>query len=191
MNLYSSIKPPCLLPCSSIFNNTSIYLSSSLSTYKPPPFSSSSSCYVSHFLRPISAKTNDPVDVDFDDDFDVDFDVNVNVDIDRGCDLNHWLIVMDHPETNITRDELIANYIKTLATVVGSEKEARMQIYSVSTRYYYAFGALISETMSYEVAGLKNVRWVLPDSYSDVNTKDYGVMNRMVVVKQGVMQYAR
>lgn len=34
-----------------------------------------------------------------------------------------------------------------------SEEEARMKIYSVSTRHYYAFGALVSEELSYKLKG--------------------------------------
>ncbi|RWR91980.1 multiple organellar RNA editing factor 8, chloroplastic/mitochondrial-like protein [Cinnamomum micranthum f. kanehirae] len=91
-----------------------------------------------------------------------------------GCDFEHWLIVMEPPEGNPTRDEIIDSYIKTLAQVVGSEEEARMKIYSVSTRHYYAFGCLVSEELSYKIKPLPKVRWVLPDSYLDVKNKDYG-----------------
>ncbi|MCD9638334.1 hypothetical protein HAX54_022229 [Datura stramonium] len=91
-----------------------------------------------------------------------------------GCDFEHWLVVMEKPEGDPTRDEIIDSYIKTLATVVGSEEEARMKIYSVSTRHYYAFGALVSEELSYKLKELPKVRWVLPDSYLDVKNKDYG-----------------
>ncbi|KAK8648371.1 hypothetical protein V6N13_129125 [Hibiscus sabdariffa] len=49
-----------------------------------------------------------------------------------------------------------------------------MKIYSVSTRHYYAFGALVSEELSDKLKGLPGVRWVLPDSYLDVENKDYG-----------------
>ncbi|XP_048235149.1 multiple organellar RNA editing factor 8, chloroplastic/mitochondrial [Ricinus communis] len=91
-----------------------------------------------------------------------------------GCDFNHWLVVMEKPEGDPTRDEIIDSYIKTLAQVVGSEEEARMKIYSVSTRCYYAFGALVSEELSYKIKELPRVRWVLPDSYLDVKNKDYG-----------------
>ncbi|KAM1805111.1 hypothetical protein ACFX12_030898 [Malus domestica] len=55
---------------------------------------------------------------------------------------------MEAPQGDITRDEIINSYIKTLATVIGNEEEARMKIYSVSTRCYYAFGALVSEEVS-------------------------------------------
>ncbi|GMJ10136.1 multiple organellar RNA editing factor 8, RNA-editing factor interacting protein 1 [Hibiscus trionum] len=91
-----------------------------------------------------------------------------------GCDFEHWLVVMEPPKDDATRDDIIDKYIKTLAQVVGSEDEARMKIYSVSTRHYYAFGALVSEELSYKIKELPGVRWVLPDSYLDVKNKDYG-----------------
>ncbi|KAE8713035.1 Multiple organellar RNA editing factor 8 [Hibiscus syriacus] len=91
-----------------------------------------------------------------------------------GCDFEHWLVVMEPPKEDATRDDIIDSYIKTLAQVVGSEDEARMKIYSVSTRHYYAFGALVSEELSYKIKELPGVRWVLPDSYLDVKNKDYG-----------------
>ncbi|KAL4272842.1 hypothetical protein GQ457_13G003980 [Hibiscus cannabinus] len=91
-----------------------------------------------------------------------------------GCDFEHWLVVMEAPKDDATRDDIIDNYIKTLAQVVGSEDEARMKIYSVSTRHYYAFGALVSEELSYKIKEIPGVRWVLPDSYLDVKNKDYG-----------------
>ncbi|KAF5190365.1 Multiple organellar rna editing factor 8 protein [Thalictrum thalictroides] len=91
-----------------------------------------------------------------------------------GCDFEHWLVVVEKPEGEPTRDEIIDSYIKTLAQVVGGEEEARMKIYSVSTRHYFAFGALVSEELSYKIKELPRVRWVLPDSYLDVRNKDYG-----------------
>ncbi|CAH2036557.1 unnamed protein product [Thlaspi arvense] len=91
-----------------------------------------------------------------------------------GCDFEHWLVVVEAPEPHLSRDEIIDSYIKTLAQVVGSEEEARMKIYSVSHRCYFAFGALVSEDLSHKLKDLPNVRWVLPDSYLDVKNKDYG-----------------
>ncbi|PKA51707.1 Uncharacterized protein AXF42_Ash003074 [Apostasia shenzhenica] len=91
-----------------------------------------------------------------------------------GCDFEHWLVVVEKPDESLTRDEIIDSYIKTLAQVVGSEEEARMKIYSVSTKHYFAFGALVSEELSYKIKALPGVRWVLPDSYLDVKNKDYG-----------------
>lgn len=92
-----------------------------------------------------------------------------------GCDYEHWLIVMEFPkDPKPPEEEMIAAYIKTLASVVGSEEEAKKKIYSVSTHTYTGFGALISEELSYKVKGLPGVLWVLPDSYIDVPNKDYG-----------------
>ncbi|AQL09313.1 DAG protein [Zea mays] len=96
-----------------------------------------------------------------------------------GCDFEHWLVIMEPPpgdasNPDITRDEIIDSYIKTLAQVVGSEEEARQKIYSVSTRHYFGFGALVSEELSYKLKEIPKVRWVLPDSYLDVKNKDYG-----------------
>ncbi|CAA0808701.1 Multiple organellar RNA editing factor 8-chloroplastic/mitochondrial [Striga hermonthica] len=91
-----------------------------------------------------------------------------------GCDFEHWLVIMEAPDENTTRDEIIDSYIKTLAMVLGSEEEARMKIYSVSTKCYFAFGALVSEELSLKIKELPRVRWVLPDSYLDVQKKDYG-----------------
>lgn len=36
-----------------------------------------------------------------------------------GCDFEHWLVVVEKPEGEPTRDEIIDSYINTLAKVVG------------------------------------------------------------------------
>ncbi|KAF8775988.1 hypothetical protein HU200_004003 [Digitaria exilis] len=96
-----------------------------------------------------------------------------------GCDFEHWLVVMEGPpgdrsSPDVSCDEIIDSYIKTLAQVVGSDEKARKKIYSVSTRHYFAFGARISEELSHKLRELPKVLCVLPDSYLDVNNKDYG-----------------
>ncbi|XP_059647482.1 multiple organellar RNA editing factor 3, mitochondrial isoform X1 [Cornus florida] len=92
-----------------------------------------------------------------------------------GCDYEHWLIVMEFTsERKPSEDEMIASYVKTLASVVGSEEEAKKKIYSVCTTTYTGFGALISEELSYKIKALPGVLWVLPDSYLDVPNQDYG-----------------
>ncbi|KAL3508125.1 hypothetical protein ACH5RR_033507 [Cinchona calisaya] len=92
-----------------------------------------------------------------------------------GCDYEHWLIVMEFPnDPKPSEEEMINSYVKTLASVLGSEEEAKKKIYSVCTTTYTGFGALISEELSYKVKGLPGVLWVLPDSYLDVPNKDYG-----------------
>ncbi|KAK6935713.1 hypothetical protein RJ641_032743 [Dillenia turbinata] len=91
-----------------------------------------------------------------------------------GCDFEHWLVVVNKPDPNLTRDEIIDSYIKTLAQVVGSEEEARKRIYSVSTKHYFAFSCLVPEELSHKIKELPGVNWVLPDSYMNVKEKTYG-----------------
>ncbi|KAL3829355.1 hypothetical protein ACJIZ3_018157 [Penstemon smallii] len=92
-----------------------------------------------------------------------------------GCDYEHWLIVMEFTsDPKPTEEEMIDAYVKTLASILGSEEEAKKKIYSVCTTTYTGFGCLISEELSYKVKGLPGVLWVLPDSYLDVPNKDYG-----------------
>ncbi|XP_074311141.1 uncharacterized protein LOC141647010 [Silene latifolia] len=91
-----------------------------------------------------------------------------------GCDFEHWLIVFYPPPEYWSRDQIIDFYVKTLAQVVGSEEEARKRIYSVSTKHYFAFGALMDEETSAKFKEIEKVEWVLPDSYFDDKTKDYG-----------------
>ena len=43
-------------------------------------------------------------------------------------------------------------YLKSV--ICSSEDEARMKIYSVSTRHYFAFGALVSEELYYKLKGI-------------------------------------
>ncbi|XP_048527810.1 multiple organellar RNA editing factor 8, chloroplastic/mitochondrial-like [Triticum urartu] len=102
--------------------------------------------------------------------------------LDDGCDFEHWQIQMvappgDKANPDVPHDEIIAGYIKTLAQVIGSEDEARMKIYSVSTRHYFAFGALVSEEITQKLNELPNVRWILPDSYPDVKKRRSGCMS--------------
>ncbi|KAA8547772.1 hypothetical protein F0562_004201 [Nyssa sinensis] len=61
--------------------------------------------------------------------------------------------------------EIVHQYIKTLTVALGSEEEAQKSIYSVSTKYYYAFGCRIPENVTQKIKSLPHVRWVLPDSY--------------------------
>ncbi|GLJ53462.1 hypothetical protein SUGI_1140360 [Cryptomeria japonica] len=92
-----------------------------------------------------------------------------------GCDYEHWLIVMDPlNDGKATKDEMIDHYIKTLAKVLGSEEAAKKSIYNVSCERYYGFGCQIDEETSAKLEGLPGVCFVLPDSYVDVENKDYG-----------------
>ena len=37
----------------------------------------------------------------------------------EGCDMEHWLVVVDTPDQQLTRDEIIDGYVETLAKVIG------------------------------------------------------------------------
>ncbi|CAL5340380.1 unnamed protein product [Camellia sinensis] len=92
----------------------------------------------------------------------------------EGCDYEHWLVVVEPPKGYPLRTQILNDYIKTLAIALGSEEEAKKSIYSVSTKYYYAFGCKIPENLTHKIKSLPNVRWVLPDSYLCHSENDYG-----------------
>ncbi|GAV81715.1 hypothetical protein CFOL_v3_25169 [Cephalotus follicularis] len=92
----------------------------------------------------------------------------------EGCDYEHWFVVMEAPKGYPLRDEIVSGYVKTLAMALGSEEEAKRSIYSVSTKYYYAFGCKVPKILSYMIGNLPNVKWVLPDSYLYQVENNYG-----------------
>ncbi|KAK1366816.1 hypothetical protein POM88_042377 [Heracleum sosnowskyi] len=91
---------------------------------------------------------------------------------DDGNDNNHWLIQVKEPVGS--RDEIVDCYVKLVAQILGSEDEAKKNIYSVSTKYYFAIGVLASEDVAYKFFQLPEVIYVIQDSYVDRATKDYG-----------------
>ncbi|KAL9463686.1 hypothetical protein AB3S75_001490 [Citrus x aurantiifolia] len=92
----------------------------------------------------------------------------------EGCDYKHWLVVMEAPKGYPPRDEIVNGYVKTLASALGCEEDAKKSIYSVSTKYYYAFGCKVPEDFAYKIRSLPNVKWVLPDSYLCHGESGYG-----------------
>ncbi|TYH36382.1 hypothetical protein ES332_D13G260400v1 [Gossypium tomentosum] len=57
----------------------------------------------------------------------------------------HWLIILEFPERpKPLEEEMMDAYVKTLASVVGSEEEAKKRIYSVCTTIYTGFRAFFS-----------------------------------------------
>ncbi|TYI48474.1 hypothetical protein E1A91_D13G250900v1, partial [Gossypium mustelinum] len=75
----------------------------------------------------------------------------------------HWLIILEFPEhPKPLEEEMIDAYVKTLASVVGSEEEAKKRIYSICTTRYTGFRAFFSEDLIDELRELPRVRWVLP-----------------------------
>ncbi|XP_076936124.1 multiple organellar RNA editing factor 7, mitochondrial-like [Bidens hawaiensis] len=91
-----------------------------------------------------------------------------------GCDYKHWLVVMDPPVGYPLRYQIVERYIQTLASALGSEEEAKKSMYSVSTKYYYAFGCKVDENVIHRVKSMPNVRWILPDSHISRGNNDYG-----------------
>ncbi|KAL3616075.1 hypothetical protein CASFOL_040369 [Castilleja foliolosa] len=50
-------------------------------------------------------------------------------------------------------------------------------IYSVSTKYYYAFSCKLDEHMIHKIKSLPRVKWVLPDSYLRTQESGYGAIS--------------
>ncbi|XP_074346038.1 multiple organellar RNA editing factor 6, mitochondrial-like [Apium graveolens] len=90
-----------------------------------------------------------------------------------GTDYKHWFVSVKEPKGS-SRQQIIDHYVKIMTDFTGSEETARKKIYNVSTRYYYAFGALISEEEAERLKNMPHVLNVLPDAYVNRETKDYG-----------------
>ncbi|KAL1538102.1 multiple organellar RNA editing factor 7, mitochondrial isoform X1 [Salvia divinorum] len=91
-----------------------------------------------------------------------------------GCDYKHWLVVMQPPDNYPQREEIIQQYVATLAMALGSERAAKESMYSVSTKYYYAFSCKVEENVTHKIKCLPRVKWVLPDSYLIDDEVGYG-----------------
>ncbi|XP_022857879.1 multiple organellar RNA editing factor 7, mitochondrial isoform X1 [Olea europaea var. sylvestris] len=92
-----------------------------------------------------------------------------------GCDYQHWLVVTHSPPHNYPqRDQIIHHYITTLSMALGSEEAAKKSIYSVSTKYYYAFSCKVPENLTHKIKSLPGVKWILPDSYLYPDEDGYG-----------------
>ncbi|CAA7052493.1 unnamed protein product [Microthlaspi erraticum] len=92
----------------------------------------------------------------------------------EGCDYKHWLVLMKAPNGYPNRNDIVRSFVKTLAMALGSEEEAKKSMYSVSTKYYYAFGCRIHEPLTYKIRSLPDVKWVLPDSFTVDGESGYG-----------------
>ncbi|XP_052879791.1 multiple organellar RNA editing factor 3, mitochondrial-like isoform X2 [Gossypium arboreum] len=87
-------------------------------------------------------------------------------------DYEHWLIILEFSQRpKPLEEEMIDAYVKTLASVVGSEEEAKKRIYSVCTTRYTGFRAFFPGPFIYDVIGLPHVRWVLPAEF--IGGRDY------------------
>ncbi|XP_077236124.1 RNA-binding (RRM/RBD/RNP motifs) family protein [Tasmannia lanceolata] len=90
----------------------------------------------------------------------------------------HWVVVMEKPPNDLkSKSEVVDHYVKTLARVLGSEKEAQMCIYDASWQTHFGFCCDIEEVVSRELAGLPGVLSVRPDTDFESVKKDYSVSN--------------
>lgn len=72
-----------------------------------------------------------------------------------------------------TKFQIIAYYVQTLHSVLGSEKEAQMCIYHASWDNHFGFCCDIDEGTSLQLAGLPSVKSVKPDPDYNSTEKDY------------------
>ncbi|XP_061374283.1 organelle RRM domain-containing protein 1, chloroplastic-like isoform X2 [Gastrolobium bilobum] len=89
---------------------------------------------------------------------------------------HHWMVLMDSPPHGVnSKPQVIDYYVKTLQTVLGSEKDAQMCIYDASWDTHYGFCCDIDEEISSQLASLPGVLLVRPDP--DINSlkKDYSL----------------
>ncbi|TYG49027.1 hypothetical protein ES288_D10G061600v1 [Gossypium darwinii] len=94
----------------------------------------------------------------------------------EGCDYERWFVVMEALKGYPHRPKMgIFSFLFILLLLIRSEEDAKKSIYSVSTKYYYAFGCKVPEDLVFKIKTLPNVKWVLPDSYSgDPGDNSYG-----------------
>ncbi|XP_043717837.1 organelle RRM domain-containing protein 1, chloroplastic isoform X2 [Telopea speciosissima] len=89
-------------------------------------------------------------------------------------DQHHWMVLMEKPPDGLrSKSEIIDYYVKTLAKLSGSEKEAQMCIYDASWQTNFGFCCDIDEETSRQLASLPEVLFIRPDP--DINSlkKDY------------------
>ncbi|OVA03584.1 RNA recognition motif domain [Macleaya cordata] len=93
-------------------------------------------------------------------------------------DQHHWIVVMEKPVQGLdSKSEIIDYYVKTLARVLGSEKEAQMCIYNASWQTHFGFCCDIEEEISLELSRLPEVLSVRPDPDFESVEKDYSLGN--------------
>lgn len=85
----------------------------------------------------------------------------------------------DPPQGIVTKPDIINYYVKTLETVLGSEKEAQLCIYDASCDDYFGFCCDIDEETSHELARLPEVLSVRPDPDFNSVKKDYSSFIRL------------
>ncbi|KAK9283140.1 hypothetical protein L1049_011371 [Liquidambar formosana] len=77
---------------------------------------------------------------------------------------HHWMVLMEAPPQGVvSKPDIINHYVKTLETVLGSEKEAQMCIYDASCDTHFGFCCDIDKETSRELARLPGVLSVRHD----------------------------
>ncbi|XP_058108977.1 multiple organellar RNA editing factor 6, mitochondrial-like [Magnolia sinica] len=67
----------------------------------------------------------------------------------------HWMVVMDKPPDGVSsKSDVVDYYVRTLANVLGSEKEAQMCIYDASWETHFGFCCDIDEETSRRLFGM-------------------------------------
>ncbi|KAG4908164.1 hypothetical protein JHK82_056816 [Glycine max] len=88
----------------------------------------------------------------------------------------HWMVLMDTPPQGVnSKPQVIDYYVKTLQTVLGSEKDAQMCIYDASWNTHFGFCCDIDEEISAQLASLPEVLLVRPDLEFNSLKKDYSL----------------
>ncbi|KAK1379208.1 polyadenylate-binding protein 3 [Heracleum sosnowskyi] len=86
---------------------------------------------------------------------------------------HHWIVVMDTPPKLLhSRPQIIDFYVKTILTVLGSQKYAEMCIYDASCETHFGFCCDVDEEMAREIACLPGVLSVRPDPDFHIIRKD-------------------
>ncbi|KAL7228452.1 hypothetical protein ACSBR2_007211 [Camellia fascicularis] len=87
----------------------------------------------------------------------------------------HWMVVMETPPQGLnSKPQIIDYFVKTLQSVLGSEKDAQMCIYDASWDTHFCFFCDIDEETSHELAGFPGVLSVRPDLDFNSAKKNYG-----------------
>ncbi|KAK1359006.1 hypothetical protein POM88_043480 [Heracleum sosnowskyi] len=81
-----------------------------------------------------------------------------------------WCYTCIKPSFN----DLKIGYIDILASVTGSNADARLKIYSISTKYYFEFGVDVPGDVAKHLRGVPQVERVIPDIYYATGSKSYG-----------------
>ncbi|KAF8397843.1 hypothetical protein HHK36_016768 [Tetracentron sinense] len=96
-------------------------------------------------------------------------------------DQHHWMVLMEKPPEELrSKPEIIDYYVKTLARVLGSEKEAQMCIYDASWQTHFGFCCDVDEDVSRKLARLPEVLSVRLDQDVESIDKDYSFSNHQL-----------